>query len=105
MIDAPANIIVPSLNFTSDPNTYCTTNPTWKDPSFADLRNYVHGCKDAARLARNDLWFDGHYELEEEYELLSFGTDPQTTKPQIRLPKIYTSREHSTALSFSYDNT
>ncbi|KAL8950687.1 MAG: hypothetical protein Q9222_003297 [Ikaeria aurantiellina] len=41
-------------------------------------------------MARQDLWFDGRYELEEEYEFLDRNAAVQTRHPPIRLPKIYT---------------
>ncbi|KAI4188406.1 MAG: hypothetical protein LQ346_005320 [Caloplaca aetnensis] len=90
LLDIPTDHLV---NLTAKSNVHCTTDATWKSPSFHDPRKYLHSCKEAARLARKDLWFDGHYELEEKYEFLDQHSTPQTTGPQIRLPKIYTASE------------
>lgn len=90
------------LNLTAGSDVHCTSHQTWQDPPFDDMKRYLPGCKEAARMARQDLWFDGHYELEEKYEFLDQDTMRRTTRPQIRLPKIYTASESSYQFEIIY---
>ncbi|KAL9024922.1 MAG: hypothetical protein Q9196_006158 [Gyalolechia fulgens] len=90
MTNPPIRSIDSSIKFTAESDLHCTSDNTWKSPFFDDLREYQLGCKEAARMARKDLWLDRHYELEEEYEFLDRGAKGQTIKRPIRLPKIYT---------------
>ena len=87
------------LNITSSdslgnivPNVHCTNDPTWLIPAFPDIRYYDDACQRAMFKAREDLWTYGPYV---EHEFLTRGATPQTTKPQIVLPRKYVVRKYN----------
>lgn len=92
--------MTPFTNLTDKLNVHCTSDMNWKNPYTIDTKKYLYGCKQAARMARKDLWFDGHFELDEDYEILAHAARARTTRPQISLPKIYAASKSSLILLF-----
>lgn len=73
-------------SLTVDVNIYCTRAETWKSPFFHDIGFYVQSCTEAFETLQEDLT---SYSLYREYEFVDRSATPLTTRPIIRLPKIY----------------
>ncbi|KAL8849373.1 MAG: hypothetical protein Q9221_005611, partial [Calogaya cf. arnoldii] len=84
----------PSANgsLTLEPNVHCTRDETWKSPFFHDLPYYLQSCTWALNIMQADLL---SYASHTEYEFIDRRAEPLTTKPTIRLPKIYNAREYN----------
>ena len=83
----------PSSNLTLGvgPNQHCTKDPTWLIPAFPDIRWYQTTCQNALFKADKDL---ASFGLDTEFEFLTRGAIPQTTKPQIQLPRKYVASKY-----------
>lgn len=84
----------PSL--TVEPNFHCTRAEAWKSPFFHEMSFYLQSCRGAFKALQQDL---GSYAPYIEYEFVDRSATPLTSRPPIRLPKIYSSGKQFSLLS------
>lgn len=75
-------------NLTVEPISHCTKAESWKSPFFHEMSFYLQSCQGAFKALQQDL---ASYAPYIEYEFVDRSAAPLSTRPPIRLPKMYSS--------------